>query len=245
MSDEEQDEGQTAQQGEGAQPVVVPPKKPKGRRKSALFQAMREQDEALQEGEEPQSSDTSVQEGDAVKNGVTPLGSTAPQGSEKVQEGNKGVQESTAPQDRGEVQQGNTPQSSTTVLDRQKVQGSTAPQGSEKVEDSKVPQSSIEVIDSTEKEESTAPQNGKNVVVREEVRQGVAQQEGKEVLQGEVGEVDEEALEKVTFYITLSQLEKLEDMVHTYKKRTKVRRANRSDIIRSLIDQVTIEDLFK
>jgi len=55
----------------------------------------------------------------------------------------------------------------------------------------------------------------------------------------------EEKLEKVTFYITLLQLEKLEDMVYEYKKRTRVRRANRNDIIRILIDQSSITDLFK
>ena len=55
----------------------------------------------------------------------------------------------------------------------------------------------------------------------------------------------EEKLEKVTFYIPLSQLEKLEDMVYEYKKRTRVRRANRNDIIRILIEQSSTADLFK
>ncbi len=56
---------------------------------------------------------------------------------------------------------------------------------------------------------------------------------------------DEEALEKVSFYITTSQLNKLYDLVNEYRKRTGVRKVNRNDIIRLIIDQTDIEHLLK
>lgn len=168
----------------------------KKKRSSALFQAMQEQDVALQSGTELQSSATPVQESDAVLHGVTP-------------------------QDATTVQEGSTLQSGTAVQDREAVTHGVAPQN---------------IV--TPVQEGVTPQSGKKV---QSVK---AATEGKEVLDSETSE-DEEALEKVTFYITLVQLEKLEDMVHEYKKRTRVRRANRNDIIRTLIDQSSVEDLFK
>lgn len=49
-------------------------------------------------------------------------------------------------------------------------------------------------------------------------------------------------LEKTTFYLTLSQAEKLDDLAHDHKKRTG-QRINRNDIVRYLIDQATLDSL--
>ena len=44
--------------------------------------------------------------------------------------------------------------------------------------------------------------------------------------------------EKVTFYLTSEQADKLDDLAHEHKKRTG-KRINRNDIVRYLIDQCT------
>lgn len=48
--------------------------------------------------------------------------------------------------------------------------------------------------------------------------------------------------EKVTFYLTSGQADKLDDLAYDHKKRTG-KRINRNDIVRYLIDQCTTESL--
>ena len=48
--------------------------------------------------------------------------------------------------------------------------------------------------------------------------------------------------EKVTFYLTSGQADKLDDLAYDHKKRTG-KRINRNDIVRYLIDQCTAESL--
>jgi hypothetical protein len=48
--------------------------------------------------------------------------------------------------------------------------------------------------------------------------------------------------EKITFYLTSSQANKLDDLAYEHKKRTG-RRINRNDIVRHLIDQCDIDSL--
>jgi hypothetical protein len=48
--------------------------------------------------------------------------------------------------------------------------------------------------------------------------------------------------EKITFYLTTQQAEKLDDLAHDFRKRHH-KRINRNDIIRHLIDQCTLNSL--
>jgi hypothetical protein len=51
-----------------------------------------------------------------------------------------------------------------------------------------------------------------------------------------------EQFEKTTFYLTVEQVEKLDDLAHDHKKQTG-QRINRNDIVRYLIDQATADSL--
>ena len=51
-----------------------------------------------------------------------------------------------------------------------------------------------------------------------------------------------EEFEKITFYLTAEQAEKLDDLAHDYKKQTG-QRINRNDIVRYLIDLATLDSL--
>lgn len=55
---------------------------------------------------------------------------------------------------------------------------------------------------------------------------------------------DSSTREKVTFYLRPDQVEKLDDLVITYKRRTG-RRTNRNALMRQLLDQVDIELLLR
>jgi hypothetical protein len=52
----------------------------------------------------------------------------------------------------------------------------------------------------------------------------------------------EQFTEKITFYLTVEQANKLDDLAHDYKKR-RGKRINRNDIVRYLIDHCTLESL--
>jgi len=56
-------------------------------------------------------------------------------------------------------------------------------------------------------------------------------------------EPHDEALEKVSFYITTSQLNRLYDLVNEYRKRTGIRKVNRNDIIRLILDQTNLDHI--
>ncbi len=56
-------------------------------------------------------------------------------------------------------------------------------------------------------------------------------------------EPQDEVLEKVSFYITASQLNRLYDLVNEYRKRTGIRKVNRNDIIRLILDQTTLDHI--
>lgn len=56
-------------------------------------------------------------------------------------------------------------------------------------------------------------------------------------------EPQDEALEKVSFYITASQLNRLYDLVNEYRKRTGIRKVNRNDIIRLILDQTNLDHI--
>ena len=53
----------------------------------------------------------------------------------------------------------------------------------------------------------------------------------------------DEALEKVSFYITAGQLNRLYDLVNEYRKRTGIRKVNRNDIIRLILDQTNLDHI--
>jgi hypothetical protein len=48
--------------------------------------------------------------------------------------------------------------------------------------------------------------------------------------------------EKISFYLTTDQADKLDDLAHEHKKGTG-KRINRNDIVRHLIDRCSIQDL--
>jgi len=48
--------------------------------------------------------------------------------------------------------------------------------------------------------------------------------------------------EKISFYLTIEQADKLDDLAYEHKKRTG-RRINRNDIVRYLIDQCSLDSL--
>jgi hypothetical protein len=56
------------------------------------------------------------------------------------------------------------------------------------------------------------------------------------------GEAEAPGYEKVTFYLTPGQVEKLDDLVHDYRKRTG-KRINRTEIIRFLVEHARLETL--
>ena len=47
--------------------------------------------------------------------------------------------------------------------------------------------------------------------------------------------------DKVTFYLSKEQIQKLDDLVHAYNRENKGKRINRNDVVRYLIDQCTID----
>ena len=49
-------------------------------------------------------------------------------------------------------------------------------------------------------------------------------------------------LTKTSFYIRRDQVEKLDDLAHEFKKRTG-KRIDRQDIVRALIDEITLDNL--
>ncbi len=97
--------------------------------------------------------------------------------------------------------------------------------------------------------QTVSPPQGTTVIQRN--RNTVLQGEGDTVQlsQGKTGiQHDSDTVkrewftEKVTFYLTVEQVNKLDDLAHDYKKR-KGKRINRNDIVRYLIDQCTLEGL--
>jgi hypothetical protein len=212
----------------------------KRKRGSALIQAMNERDEALKAGNTlldqhsaepqesgiPQSSKEVQGQGNILldQHSAEPQESGVLQSSKEVQgQGNILLDQHSA-----EPQESDVPQSGKEVQAYQPT-GMNPPFSNEKIEMSTV---NLQSHEEREKRSLTFSQEGekKQIDSHENLN-----------LKGDT----EEKVEKVTFYITLSQLEKLEDMVYEYKKRTKVRRANRNDIIRILIDQCSIADIFK
>ncbi len=83
--------------------------------------------------------------------------------------------------------------------------------------DSAASQDTATPLSSTVPQSSTTPQNGE--------------------------EPQDEALEKVSFYITASQLNRLYDLVNEYRKRTGIRKVNRNDIIRLILDQTNLDHI--
>src|ERR1041385_991367 len=195
---------------EGRPDRLVPQAARLGKRKrgSALIQAMNERDEALKAGNilSDQHS-TESQE------------SSAPQSSKEVQ-----AQRSISPdQYRVKPQESDAPQNGKEVQAHQPT-GMNPPLFDEKVK------ASITDSQHHEEREKRGPSSSQEEETKQIDRQHSSKIDNQE--ESILIKDPEEKLEKVTFYITLPQLEKLEDMVYEYKKRTKVRRANRNDIIR-------------
>jgi hypothetical protein len=229
------EEDTKATQGE-QEATPTPTAKPTRKRKSALMQAMQEQDEALKGGTPPQNSDASVQGSNAVQSGITSQDIETPSSIETPVQNIDVPQNINTPQDSQEVQEGAPPQDS---REDEEAAHSQGPQKGKEVIGGTPPQNSTKTVDkSAIPQNSTKTQKGKEVIESKKVQKVVEPQKGKEVLEGEgPQDQEEEALEKVTFYIPASLLEKLEDKVYEYKKRTKVRRANRNDIVRLLLEQ--------
>lgn len=82
--------------------------------------------------------------------------------------------------------------------------------------------------------ETVVPQNGKAAS-----RQSSASASAQESADGEGGD-DSSTREKVTFYLRPDQVEKLDELVITYKRRTG-RRTNRNALMRLLLDRVDID----
>jgi hypothetical protein len=91
---------------------------------------------------------------------------------------------------------------------------------------------------------SLAPVRAREAVSSQERETFVAQQDGKAVaaLDGLIDESadDSSTREKITFYLRPDQVEKLDDLVTAYKRRTG-QRTNRNALMRLLIDRVDIE----
>ncbi len=82
--------------------------------------------------------------------------------------------------------------------------------------------------------ETVVPQNGKAAS-----RQSSSAVTTQESAEGEGGD-DSSTREKVTFYLRPDQVEKLDELVITYKRRTG-RRTNRNALMRMLLDRVDID----
>jgi hypothetical protein len=82
--------------------------------------------------------------------------------------------------------------------------------------------------------ETVVPQNGKAAS-----RQSSASSSAQEGADGEGGD-DSSTREKVTFYLRPDQVEKLDELVIDYKRRTG-RRTNRNALMRLLLDRVDID----
>lgn len=82
--------------------------------------------------------------------------------------------------------------------------------------------------------ETVVPQNGKAAS-----RQSSTNSSAQESAEGEGGD-DSSTREKVTFYLRPDQVEKLDELVITYKRRTG-RRTNRNALMRLLLDRVDID----
>jgi len=59
-------------------------------------------------------------------------------------------------------------------------------------------------------------------------------------LQATSGNLNSRYTEKITFYLSMEQTDKLEDLAYQHRK-TKGKRINRNDIVRYLIDHCSIE----
>lgn len=82
--------------------------------------------------------------------------------------------------------------------------------------------------------ETVVPQNGKAAS-----RQSSTNPRAQESAEGEGGD-DSSTREKVTFYLRPDQVEKLDELVINYKRRTG-RRTNRNALMRLLLDRVDID----
>jgi hypothetical protein len=78
---------------------------------------------------------------------------------------------------------------------------------------------------------NTASQQGSETVSQQERSKTVSQQDSETAY-----------TEKISFYLTPEQADKLDDLAHAYKKRTH-KRINRNHIVRHLIEQCSIESL--
>ncbi len=83
------------------------------------------------------------------------------------------------------------------------------------------------------------PEGG--VTVSQQKGGRVSQEEGDTVLLSS-RVVGKSGGEKTTFYLRPDQLDKLDELVYQYKKRTG-RRINRNDVVRQLVDQADVEAL--